>query len=469
MSARSSRNLSERITTMTFHSSVHAAMILLIAIPAFAQDSRGIVSRNTNSSATPSLPPSLVNRYKDTSQGATSEDLIRRALSSNIDLVAARLDTERARARLRQSQLRPNPTVEFEQTSGNLTGSKGEQETSIGFSLPLEISGQRRSRIDLARVELEAVTAEIADRERRLVAQVRAAFAETLALIREMEITEGINNLDAETARIVEARVTEGESAPIELNLLRVEVDRLKSRRALVEGRLQAAMLRLKTLAGIPANEPLRVREDLDALPLVNPPASLEAALDIALRSRPDLRLARLLEKAAEAGLQFARAQSRPDVIAFTKYSTVRSTFDDTPVGVLRDRDKLLTFGVSISLPVFNRNQGAKAEAAAAIIQAQRRREFVEQIIRAEVAGAFARLEAAQSAIDIFEQGVLTRSSQNVQSIRAAYQLGAFRLTELLVEQRRLLDSEREFIEALAERFRSLADLLSAIAAPIEK
>ena len=109
--------------------------------------------------------------------------------------------------------MRPNPTIEFEQTTGNLTGSKGERETSIGFSLPLEISG-RRSRIDLARAELEAVEAEIADRERRLAFEVRAAFAEAIALIRELEITEGINNLDTQTARIVEARVIEGRWRP---------------------------------------------------------------------------------------------------------------------------------------------------------------------------------------------------------------------------------------------------------------
>ena len=62
---------------------------------------------------------------------------------------------------------------------------------------------------------------------------------------------------------VVQARVNEGESAPIELNLLRVEVERLRSRRALVEGRLQATLLRLKALAGMPAAEPLRLREEL--------------------------------------------------------------------------------------------------------------------------------------------------------------------------------------------------------------
>jgi cobalt-zinc-cadmium efflux system outer membrane protein len=448
---------------MKFHLSLRAAMMLLIAIPVFAQD--GVVSRNTSSRTmnhpTDASSPSAASRYK-ADDGATVEDLIRRALASNPEFAAALLDIERARARLRQSQARLNPTVEFEQTSGNLTGSKGERETSVGFSLPLEISGQRRSRIDLARAELEAVEAEIDDRKRRLAAEVRAAFAETLALVRELEITESLNNLDSQTARIVEARVTEGESAPIELNLLRAEADRLKSRRALIEGRLQSAMLRLKTLAGIPASEPLRVKEELNS-PIFTPPASLESALDIAMQSRPDLRLARLNEKFAEAGLQLARAQSRPELTAFTRYSSTRSTFDDTPAGILRDRDKLLTFGVSIQIPLFNRNQGAKAEAQAAIAQARHRREYVEQLIRAEVAGAYARFQAAQSAIDTFEQGVLARSSQNVQSIRGAYQLGAYRMTELIAEQRRLLDSEREYTEALAERYKALADLVSAV------
>ena len=400
------------------------------------------------------------------SQGISSDELIRRALASNAELAAARLDIERARARLRQSKLRSNPTVEFEQTTGELTGSEGERETSIGFSLPLEINGERQKRIDLARAELEAAEAEVADRERRFVAEVRAAYAEALAAIRELEITEGLNNLDVQTARIVEARVTEGESAPIELNLLQSEIDRLKSRRAIVEGRLQATIIKLKSLAGISPDGMLRLREELIAPALYKPPASLEASLDIALKMRPDLRLARLTEKVAEAGLEMARAQARPDVTAFTKYSTNRSAFDNTPIGVLRDKDRVLSVGLSVSIPLFNRNQGAKAEAATAITQAQRRREFVEQIVRAEVASAYARYEAAQSALAIFEQGVLARSTQNIQAMRGAYELGAFRMTELLAEQRRLLDSEREYTEALTERYKAIADLLSAMAAP---
>lgn len=421
-------------------------------------------SSTTAAPAASSVTP-LLARYFDPLQGASSNDLVRRALSANAELAASRLEIERARARLRQAGLRPNPTLDFEQTTGRFTGSAGEQEISVGLAVPLELGGKRRRRIELARAEFEAAEAEVADRERRLANEVRAFYAEALAAIRELGTLEELNNLDLQTTRFIQARVNEGETAPIELNQLRVEVERLRSRRALVEGRLQAALLRLKSLTGVPAAELIRLREDIATPGLAPPPASLESAIQIALRSRPDLKLAQLNVDVAQAGLRLARSYGVPDVTPFTRYSQVRSVFDDTPVGVLRDRDKLLTFGVSVGIPVFNRNQGLKAEAATAINQAERRREFVEAVVRSEVQSSFARYEAARAAVSTFEQGVIPRSSENIRTIRAAYQIGAFSITDLLVEQRRLVDAQREFTEALAEQYRALADIHAAIGA----
>lgn len=414
--------------------------------------------------ATSSLTP-LLARYFDPVQGVSSNDLVRRALASNAELAAARLDIERARARLRQAGLRPNPTLDFEQTTGRFTDAPGESEVSVGLAVPLELGGKRRRRIELGRAEFEAAEAEVADRERRLTNEVRTLYAEALASIRELGTLEELNNIDLQTTRFVQARVNEGETAPIELNQLRVEVERLRSRRSLVEGRLQASLLRLKSLTGVPANELVRLREDIASPGLAPPPASLESAIEIALRSRPDLKLARLNVEVAQAGLRLARSYGVPDVTAFTKYSQGRSVFDDTPVGVLRDRDKLLTFGVSVGIPVFNRNQGAKAEATAAITQAERRVEFAEAVVRSEVQSAYARYEAARAAVSTFEQGVIPRSAENIRTIRAAYQIGAFSITDLLVEQRRLVDAQREFTEALAEQYRALADIQAAIGA----
>jgi outer membrane protein, heavy metal efflux system len=400
--------------------------------------------------------------YVDPIQGSSSIDLVRRAHRSNLQLAAARLEINRARARLSQAGLRPNPTVDFEQQNG-FFGSPGERGTTVGFSLPLELAGQRGRRIDLARAELEAAEVDIADRERRLASDVRLAYIETLAALRELEVTQNLYSLDVEAARIVEGRVEEGDAAPLELNLLRAEVDRLRARRALIEGRLQASATRLKQLVGIAPDEQLQLREVLMAPLLPDPPASLDAAIEIALRTRPDLRFARLSEDVARAGYRLVKAQAAPQVTAFVQYSSVLGTFDDTPIGVLTDRDRLLAFGVSVTLPIFNRNQGTKAEAQLAITQAQQRREFAESVVRAEVTAAYRRYESAQASVQTYERGVIERSEQNVKTMRAAYQIGAFRVTELLSEQRRLVDMQREMTEALAERYRAMADLRAAL------
>ncbi len=407
-------------------------------------------------------PDNWIAGYVDPVQGSSSIDLARRALRSNAQLAAARLEINRASARLRQAGLRPNPTVDFQQLNG-VFGSPGERGTTVAFSLPLELWGQRGRRMDLARAELEASEAEVADRERRLASEARAAYVDALAALRDLDVTQKLHSLDVETARIVEARVEEGDAAPLELNLLRSEVDRLRARRALIEGRLEAAALRLKQIVGIPPDETLRLREALDAPLLPAPPASLDAAIEIALRTRPDLRLARLTEAVAQAGYRLARAQAAPQVTAFVQYSNILGTIDDTPIGVLMDRDRIFGYGVSITLPILNRNQGAKAEAQLAITQARARREFTESAVRAEVAAAYRRYEAAQASVQMYERGVIARSEQNVRTMRAAYQVGAFRVTELLVEQRRLVDSQRELTEALAERYRALSDLRAAM------
>jgi outer membrane protein TolC len=96
----------------------------------------------------------ILNRYYDPVQGISSLDLVRRALAANGELSAARLDVERGRARLRQAGLRPNPTLDFEQTTGRFTGSPVESQTSIGVALPLELGGKRARRIELAQAEI---------------------------------------------------------------------------------------------------------------------------------------------------------------------------------------------------------------------------------------------------------------------------------------------------------------------------
>jgi outer membrane protein TolC len=80
------------------------------------------------------------------------------------------------------------------------------------------------------------------------------------------------------------------------------------------------------------------------------------------------------------------------------------------------------------------------------------------------VTSAYKRYETARSAAGIYEQGVIQRSADNVRAVRGAYEVGAFRITELLTEQRRSIDYQLEYTEALAEGYRALSELHAAIA-----
>ena len=168
------------------------------------------------------------------------DELIKRALASNQEIIASRLEIDKARARLQQARLRPNPTLEFERESGRLVGSGGDSQFTLGFSLPIEIYGRRSARVSAAQISIEASEAEVRNRERVLVANVLTNYAEALGALRELDATERLLDLDLQTTRIVQIRVNEGETPPLELNLLQAEVERLRARRQLAEGRLQS-------------------------------------------------------------------------------------------------------------------------------------------------------------------------------------------------------------------------------------
>jgi len=190
-------------------------------------------------------------------QVTDGDGLVRLALQANRELAAARLDLERGRARLRQAGLRPNPTIDIEDTTGRLTGSPQESELSVGLAIPLELGRQRQRRLDVAEADLSVTEAEVLDKERLLRRDVLIAYAEALSAQRELQVTDDIRELDLQTTSVVRTRVSEGYTPPLELNLLTFESERVRSRRALVQGRFEAAVIALQASVGLPPGDPL--------------------------------------------------------------------------------------------------------------------------------------------------------------------------------------------------------------------
>jgi cobalt-zinc-cadmium efflux system outer membrane protein len=406
-------------------------------------------------------------RYFDHTGGMSVDEAVSYALGHNAELSAARKEIDAARALVRQARLRPNPTL-----SANGSRQVGGKDNSVMVEgmLPLELGGRRAARVLVAERELEVRELAVLDRERVLAAEVRAKFGEALAEVLKLGFTEELLTASRSGYRLVMARVTEGRTAPLEQNVVLVEVNRLRSLREVAEGKVEVALLELRNLIGMNPDEPLRLRGDF--ADMIDPLPPVAEATTRALAERPDLRAARAAESLAEAQIEQARASGRLDAGVTAGYQRMNSSFpvngltDAGQVRPVQDVFHFLTFGVSINLPVRNQNQGA-IEAAVAMTEAVRqRREFAELTVRREVVSAYARYEHAARAMEIFRVGVRAQADANLNVIRQTYELGSKTLLDYIAEQRRYIELEGAYIDAVLDTYRARVEIERATVAP---
>ncbi|HMV46167.1 MAG TPA: TolC family protein [Blastocatellia bacterium] len=440
------------------------SLIAALNSAAFAQEATQ--DRNAISIADlTSLNVQLTSRQFIGPAGLTAEKLAEEAFARSRELLAARQTLEIAKGRLLQAGLRPNPSIGVEQTTDYLTGRSGEGNTGVGVTQVFELGGKRSKRVAVAQLEYDRAVADVRALERQIAAEIRSAYAQALAAARQLDIAERLIALDQELARVTEARLKEGDVAPLDLNLVRVEVDRLHAQSVQSRADLTAQLVTLQTLAGFEPTEPLTLAPALERPPSLE--LTVAAATEIALRERADLQAARIAEELGDARISLAESQRTPNLAASVRYSRSRSVFDNTPIGVLNDVDHLLTAGLSIEIPLRNRNQGEIAAAVGERAQAKYRREFVEAIVKRDVALALNRYTAAAQSLAIYGGQVLPRAEENLKTIRAAYGFGEMPVMEVIAEQRRLVENQTQYNAALRDYYTSLAELERALGKPL--
>lgn len=406
-------------------------------------------------------------RYFDPANGMTADQAVIYALSHNAELLAARSEVEAARALVRQAALRPNPSVEFERKE-QLSGS--DNTSMVGGMWPLELGGRRSARVLVAQKELEVKERLLADRERLLAAEVRNKFGAALAETLKLGFTEDLINTTDRGFRLVAAKVKEGRTAPLEENMLLVEVNRIRSMRETNEGRVEVALLELRNLIGMKPEEPLRLRGDFDHLISTLP--TVGTATEEALRTRPDIQAARATEELASARIEQARAEGRLNASLTGKYERMDFSFPQQGVNMAGQLVPIqgvfhsVSAGIRLDIPVRNKNQGAITAAIAENEAAKHRREFAELTVRNEVATAFARYQRAARASEIYRVGVREQASSNLDVIRQTYELGSKTLLDYIAEQRRFIDLETGYIDALLETYLARIEIQRAASEP---
>jgi outer membrane protein TolC len=284
---------------------------------------------------------------------------------------------------------------------------------SVSIDVPIETAGKRHKRIahaehlsEAARLNLVATAWQIRSNVRSAVLELTAAQRRAELLAQELEVQEQL-------VKLLEQRLAAGAVSLAEVMPTRIA--RLKTFSDVADARRQSAevRVRLAEALGVPAAAVQSLQLDPKSL---LPSEELERLLTTqarqqALQSRADILGALADYAAAESALQLEIARQYPDVHLSPGYQ-----FDQG--------ENKWSLGLSVELPLLNRNQGPIAEAEAKRAEAEAR--FLS--LQAKVIAEIDRAAQAHAAVrdQVRNQETLLQSQhQQAETVRAAFRAGA--------------------------------------------
>jgi outer membrane protein, heavy metal efflux system len=431
--------------------------LVTIAIALIAQTPVG------HAQTTGAQPAQATSTYIDPVDGLTLQAAVSRALEREPTLRASRGEVDVMSGLRVQAGLRPNPSVSFaqqEEPSGT------DRQTRVELQWPLDLF-RRTGRIAVADREVDVARYATADRERTLAADVRMKYGAAAAAIRSLSIVEQLAAAAARQLTLVTSRVDQGAAPALERDMLRVEVQRLEADRLVQQGVVERNLFELKRLIAMPIDTPLKLRQRLEEL--VRPEEPLAAPVQQAVAVRPDVREAESRVALADAQIDSARREGRPDVSVFGMYMRMDAGFPQqgfSPAGSLervRGVFHYVSGGLMITMPFQNRNQGAVTAAQAQRSVATAQLDSARLAAQSEIAAAHSRDEHARRALAAFSNEGLTLAARNLDVVRQTYDLGRGTLVDVLNEQRRYLDTERAYTEVMREAYEARQALVAAL------
>ena len=346
-----------------------------------------------------------------------------------------------AEARVRQARVRPNPVLGLEAENAFGTGpfqGYDNAETTLSLSQDLELWGRRSARVGVARAEAgtAALRRDLADVE--AASRLALVYAEAEAAERRFQLAEEALTVTIADTRAALILVEEGRE-PL-LRGIQGETEAAAARATLDEAQAErdAAFARLTAVAMLPT--PVT---SIDASMLDRTPAGVTAAVVAA----PEVLVAEAERAAAESRIEVERVRARPDVTA--------------SVGIRRyeaEDATALTFGVSMPLPLFDRNWGAIDAARAEFRAAEARLIGARQEAEADRNAAEARLRASASRVAAADAGV-TAAEEAYRLSRIGFEAGRISQLELRGTRAALITARNAAVDARLARVRAEIDL----------
>jgi cobalt-zinc-cadmium efflux system outer membrane protein len=405
--------------------------------------------------------------------GLSMDDAVRVAFSRNRDLIAAKLDVDTATTDVIAARMLPNPVVSY--TLSNLVLGRGNDQMmglkpgffdqpvqTIGISQVIDVWAKRRARTQTAELGVEFRKWVAADAMRNIAHAVRTAFIEVLREQAERALAREVAGRYAATTKLSRSRFAAGDISEAELR--KVELEAIRYDNAVIDADSQwdlaraqlAILMGLADAAAIPTELP-------DDFALVVPGENLSAAdaatqlVGLAMRRRPDVRAAQLDRARAAAQLVSARREAYPDI-------AIGPTYSHSGFTVSGDNPNVLGVGVSLPLPLFDRNQASRARADVDIRRADNEAARLELVVRHEIADATRRERRARQLVGIYEGGMLKLADDALRTAERLYHAGASSLLEFLEAQRTYLETRGQYLRTRHELRQASVDVAYVVA-----
>ena len=372
----------------------------------------------------------------------TLDEAVRTTLERRPELKAAEARVSAAQGRKNQAGLLPNPRFIFQ--AENIRGSNfdygNEADSFAYFSQVIETSGRRGNRIAVGETNVGRSRLEEEQIRREIGFRVREAYWLALGVQFARDLYEQNDRYFKQVVEYHEARLKEGKIA--EVDVLRVRLQAEQIRAALENARLDVdkAQLLLAREMGVVNAGPWQLTEHFDQLEEPRTPKGEGPSTLV------ESRLAVQDLAAARANLGLEEAAGRPDLDAIFGYK--RTAGRNTAIA-----------GLQLNLPLFNRNQGARAAAQAEMLAAQRTLEATNARLDSETALARKEYDARlRQARDILAP--LHEQADQISDIsRSAYREEGLDLLRLLDAERFRVEAQLAWLRALTDYHKSVVNL----------
>ncbi|MES1944551.1 outer membrane efflux protein [Salinisphaera sp. PC39] len=327
-----------------------------------------------------------------------------------------------------------NPELELE--SAERQAPDGSTTTDIGVRLSQEfwIAGQGGLREAAAESRLAGARSQLDFLRAAIRARVRAAFLQTLVAGRAVDTAEAVLAVNRDLANYAERRLEAGKANRLEANTARIGLGRARALLAQARNRQAQARLRLAELLAVDPSEPLSLRGRLAPAPLQLP--NQDQLLQRAVQRRGDLAAAAKEVSAAQEELKLARRQIVPNLKVFGFYGE-------------EEKAEITGGGVSFELPLLHRYGGERKQASAELDAALLERNTLQRTVRVQVLSGLSDYRAARERAAALTEEVVAAANENFELTQAAFEAGELGAPALTAAQDTLINTRRDYLDAL--------------------